>query len=97
MIYRTGDYWLIPARTIIGDVLWPQDQHGDPEPLSPHGVKHHYAPLASISFNSGSVTVDADLRYMLPPLGKLAAFLDVVMSVNSPDEVKIDAFKNAGL
>src|SRR5437762_10681095 len=22
--YRPGDYWLIPARTIIGDVEWPQ-------------------------------------------------------------------------
>lgn len=43
--YRSGDYWLIPARTAIEDVLWP----GEPDaPISqpPNGVTHHYAPLA---------------------------------------------------
>lgn len=43
--YRTGDYWLIPARTATGDVQWPQDK-GHPRAISPHGVDHHYAPLA---------------------------------------------------
>jgi len=92
--YRTGDYWLIPARTIIGDVLWPQDPSGHPEALSPHGVKHHYTLLAVISFLSkdkGPIAVD--LRYMVPPLGKLAVFLDV----GDTSGLKIDAFHNAGL
>jgi hypothetical protein len=43
--YRTGDYWLIPARTATGDVEWPGGV-GQPEALPPHGVQHHYAPLA---------------------------------------------------
>ncbi len=72
MTYRTGDYWLIPARTIIGDVLWPQDLSGNPDPLPPHGVKHHYALLAVTFFGGIDVVkVLADLRYMVPPLGKL--------------------------
>lgn len=56
--YRTGDYWLIPARVSTGDVEWPvkrdkngktlRDQDGNPIPESfpPHGPAHYYAPLA---------------------------------------------------
>jgi hypothetical protein len=43
--YRHGDYWLIPARTAIENVLWP-GVPGSPQALPPHGVEHHYAPLA---------------------------------------------------
>ena len=64
--YRTGDYWLIPARTATGDVEWPGDV-GKPEALPPHGVEHHYGPLAIINVApSGDVTLavddDGDLR-----------------------------------
>ncbi len=45
--YRPGDYWLIPARTASGDVEWP-DRDGAPMALPPHGVAHHYAPLAIV-------------------------------------------------
>ncbi|HTP11305.1 MAG TPA: DUF6519 domain-containing protein [Anaerolineae bacterium] len=45
--YRTGDYWLIPARTATGDVEWPGPV-GAPETRPPHGVNHHYAPLAVV-------------------------------------------------
>lgn len=38
--YRTGDYWLIPARIATGDIEWPKDGK-----LPPDGVHHHYAPL----------------------------------------------------
>src|SRR6202035_1309249 len=52
--YRTGDYWLIPARTATGDVEWPRekDNQGKPIPIAkpPDGVIHHYAPLAVITF-----------------------------------------------
>ncbi|BAZ11845.1 hypothetical protein NIES4071_36710 [Calothrix sp. NIES-4071] len=47
--YRTGDYWLIPARTATGDVEWRKSADGKtPLALPPHGVEHHYAPLAVI-------------------------------------------------
>lgn len=43
--YRTGDYWLIPARTATGDVEWTKSASGELIPQSPHGIEHHYAPL----------------------------------------------------
>jgi hypothetical protein len=44
--YRSGDYWLIPARVATGDVVWPREKPPDvPKALPPHGVRHHYAPL----------------------------------------------------
>jgi hypothetical protein len=46
--YRTGDYWLIPTRTATGDVIWPHD-NGLPSAVGPHGVDHHYAPLARVT------------------------------------------------
>jgi Family of unknown function (DUF6519) len=45
--YRPGDYWLIPARTVLADVIWPQDNSG-PQALPPLGVTYHYAPLAFV-------------------------------------------------
>jgi hypothetical protein len=63
--YRTGDYWLIPARVATGDVEWPGEE-GKPEALPPHGVEHHYAPLAIILKN-GDVK---DLRMQIEPQGK---------------------------
>jgi hypothetical protein len=50
--YRTGDYWLIPARTITGDIDWPKDETKTakpPLPCPPHGIQHYYAPLAVIT------------------------------------------------
>lgn len=54
-VYRTGDYWLIPARTATGDVLWPGEV-GQPEAQPPHGVQHNYAPLAIVA--EGNAPVD---------------------------------------
>jgi hypothetical protein len=73
--YRTGDYWLIPARVATGDVEWPKlrdaqgklvlDERGQPQPvaLPPHGVEHHYAPLAVIGVDhNGTISAVTDLR-----------------------------------
>ena len=71
-MYQTGDYWLIPARTATEDVEWPLVSDPDdtdkmiPEALSPQGVEHHYAPLAIITVENGSVKADpTDLRRQL--------------------------------
>jgi hypothetical protein len=53
---------LIPARIDTGDVEWP-GLVGDPEAVPPHGVEHHYAPLAIISVSGESVKVTEDCRY----------------------------------
>ena len=44
--YHTGDYWLIPARTLTGDVEWPRDASGTPLMQPPAGIEYHHAPLA---------------------------------------------------
>jgi hypothetical protein len=52
--YRTGDFWLIPARVATGDVEWPRDAEG-PTCQPPRGVDHHYAPLAVINADGNLV------------------------------------------
>lgn len=61
--YRTGDYWLIPARVTTGNIEWPvrlndngepeRDEDGNTFPIAqpPHGIRHHYAPLAILTLN----------------------------------------------
>jgi hypothetical protein len=76
--YHTGDYWLIPARTATGDVEWPREAGTDRTnsqrsmAMLPHGVEHHYAPLAVVAHDvQGKLTpVDptAALRKEIIPL-----------------------------
>jgi hypothetical protein len=66
--YRTGDYWLIPARVATGDVEWPGPR-GNPQPRLPLGVGHVFAPLGIVSIAAGGrVTLDTDLRRTITPL-----------------------------
>jgi len=69
--YRSGDYWLIPARTATGDVEWKTRTETSgrkvPEALPPHGIDHHYAPLAVITtVADGTVGVDFSCRKIIP-------------------------------
>lgn len=61
--FRRGDHWLIPARTITGDVVWPTDANG-PAWRDPDGVDYHYTPLAVIT-PDGAPT---DLRLPFTPI-----------------------------
>jgi hypothetical protein len=67
-LYRTGDYWLIPARTATGNIEWPGDRD-DPLAQPPHGIKHHYAPLAIVSIKGEKIDSVDDLRNVITPLG----------------------------
>jgi Family of unknown function (DUF6519) len=72
--FNTGDYWLIPARVANGEIEWPMkrksdgslatDPDGQPIPklIEPHGVEHHYAPLALIETSTSD---PKDLRRQL--------------------------------
>ena len=60
--YRTGDYWLIPARVKTGDVIWPQKAGGEPYSLPPEGIEEHFAPLALVM----AVNMTHDLRKKFP-------------------------------
>ncbi|SDM16158.1 DUF6519 domain-containing protein [Allokutzneria albata] len=62
--YTTGDYWLIPARTLPGDAQWPQDPSGKgPAYVPAHGVTYHYAPLAFVPKSGDPL----DLRMRFKP------------------------------
>ncbi|MDP2782653.1 DUF6519 domain-containing protein [Devosia sp.] len=47
--YRTGDYWLIPARVATGKIEWPGSEEA-PDARQPHGIEHHYAPLGFVTW-----------------------------------------------
>lgn len=76
--YRTGDHWLLPARTILGNPLlvdangleWP-GAGGVPEALPPAGVRHHYARLAIVRRTGDTVVLEHDCRELFPPLAGL--------------------------
>jgi hypothetical protein len=54
-VYRTGDYWLIPARVATGNVEWPLDSSSNPQLLPPHGIEHHYALLCLLDWEKSGV------------------------------------------
>jgi hypothetical protein len=67
--YRTGDHWLVPARTATGDIEWPRSTAMEPNPLPPRGIVHHYAPLTVVSMDNGTFTTSApDCRRLFDPL-----------------------------
>lgn len=53
--YKTGDYWLIPARTATGVVAWPLDANGAPLAQPPRGVLHQYCALGALTLNADGV------------------------------------------
>lgn len=59
--YRTGDYWLIPARVATGEIEWPES---DVQGVPPFGIEHHYAPLAVIGKDDSKLE---DLRCKFEP------------------------------
>ncbi|MET8677347.1 DUF6519 domain-containing protein [Streptomyces sp. NPDC004647] len=61
--YRSGDHWLIPARTATGGVEWPADPARRPLLQAPAGIQVHYAPLAWV-LGEGS---ESDLRLAFAP------------------------------
>ncbi|MGO1051565.1 DUF6519 domain-containing protein [Crossiella sp. CA198] len=64
--YRGGDYWLIPARTLSGEVEWPRNERGEPLLRPQLGILRHYAPLAWIPA-AGQLT---DLRLTFGPIAQ---------------------------
>jgi hypothetical protein len=70
--YRTGDYWLIPARTASGNVEWPTNSNG-PLALPPAGVDHHYAPLAQVQVTEAGVNVNLSCQLVFRPLAVAAS------------------------
>ena len=70
--YRTGDYWLIPARVATGEVEWPTSVDDDGKvtqiPMSPDGIEYHYAPLGVVSWMDNQFAFES-CRCQFYPLG----------------------------
>ena len=79
--FKTGDYWLIPARAFIGefagDIEWPEDEAGDALSQPPHGIEHHYCKLALLGFDGESFEKLADCRKTFPAATELLRFFRV--------------------
>lgn len=76
--YRTGDHWIIPARTATGGVEWPTDAARRPLLQSPSGVVRGFAPLALVKGEGGTV----DLRLAFNPLaGSIPAADEATLAV----------------
>ena len=78
-VYRTGDYWLIPARVATGDVEWPTVTDGDTGDvvqiaMVPKGIEHHYAPLGVVNVNNYGTITPLSCRKQFSRLAKRPAY-----------------------
>lgn len=80
--YRTGDHWIVPARTATGSVEWPTDPARRPLLQAPVGIARHFAPLALVKGEAGAV----DLRLAFGPLAS---------SIPAADEATLAAEEQA--
>ena len=71
-VYQTGDYWLIPARTLTADVDWPI-QNGIPAQLPPKGIRKHYCKLAIVQLAAAGWIVPQICLPVFPPLSGVGA------------------------
>jgi hypothetical protein len=95
--YRTGDHWMIPARTATtdaqsGKIEWTVDEESkNPLALSPFGIRHHYCPLAIMDFSEETgFGVPEDCRHLFPPVTELTSLFyvsgDAQKAVPDPTE-----------
>lgn len=72
--YKTGDYWLIPARTATGEIEWPPFETPNTNPIAqpPRGIRHHYCCLALLAFSNKALSVQQDCREIFYPLAASA-------------------------
>ncbi|MGP1372615.1 MAG: DUF6519 domain-containing protein [Almyronema sp.] len=106
--YKTGDYWLIPARTATGQIEWPMTAEPTPAPLAqpPLGIAHHYCRLAIAQFVPSNTPAAAASFSLLQvcdhrfcPLTELepgAACCTVVVQPGENIQAAIDALPPAG-
>jgi hypothetical protein len=63
--YKTGDYWLIPARN-TGEIEWPYSEN---DFVPKFGIQHHNCLLAILTRNQdGTWNLEKDCRKLFPPL-----------------------------
>lgn len=67
---RCGDYWVIPARTATRDIEWPR-QGTEPALVTPAGICHAYADLATATWDGTQLKDIVDRRLIFPSLSDL--------------------------
>lgn len=81
--FRSGDFWLIPARVATGQIEWP-GAPDNPDSVLPHGPLHYYAPLAL--FASG--VPSQDCRTCLNSLPAVVRQTPAAETVAQPPKVR---------
>jgi Family of unknown function (DUF6519) len=69
--YQRGDYWLIPARTATGRLVWPGGS--DPQAIAPHGPTRFLAPLAVVGTSSTVTDMRTLFTHLAWPEGQDSA------------------------
>jgi uncharacterized protein DUF6519 len=78
--YRTGDYWLIPARVATKDIEWPKEENSENRAaVPPHGVQHYYAPLGILKDKEFNGIVDCRCQF-----GSLCKLMDEAFDASTP-------------
>ncbi len=65
-LYRSGDYWMIPARVTNRNIEWPMAASG-PAALRSENTRH-YARLGFLRLTGGTFSEIADARHIFPAL-----------------------------
>ena len=100
--FRSGDYWLIPARTANGAIDWPPCGTGGGTFQQPHEIEVFRAPLACIHWANNQQFVIDDCRRKFPPLtsvtpGANAALHVTKINWNNDDILTFDQMLATGL
>jgi Family of unknown function (DUF6519) len=68
--FRTGDFWLIPARESTQSIEWSRDDLQRFQPQPPQGIYHQYTPIALVKIggSDGQVLEIEDVRTKFPTL-----------------------------
>jgi uncharacterized protein DUF6519 len=88
-LYRTGDYWLVPARTIRADVEWTRSED-IPDPLVPEGIQHYYCRLALMEYNGESIKQIVDCRKFISKLTNISKLIDHTVSAAKTGIVSLE-------
>ncbi|MEA3335587.1 MAG: DUF6519 domain-containing protein [Chloroflexota bacterium] len=96
--YKTGQYWLIPARTATGEIEWPPFEvpNTSPEAVPPLGIHHHYCRLGIVRLKDNDLRVIQDCRTIFPPLASPALRVERI-SWRNDDLMSISRFAEEGL
>jgi hypothetical protein len=98
--YRAGDYWLIPARTLTGQIEWPPYEipNTQPIPQPPRGIRHHYCRLGILEVDdNGVIDSVSDCRNVFPPLTEISAgCCTVVVRPGDSIQAALDSLPDEG-